>query len=227
MAHKFRIEELTSRRFYLIVIHSSGRLFQAMSVQRRDPRRPAHKVVLLGDSRVGKTSLIQRQFQGFEPAAPMPTIGCHSRSFVFTIDEKPFNLEVWDTAGQEMYRALVPVYLRGTGGAIVLYDLTDRESFDSLSYWIRILDEALPADTILFIVANKADLKDRIAVKDEDGMAYAAEHKASFFKASAITGEGVEEIFQGMANELARKVRIDTQAFKPNPDVVHERQCPC
>jgi small GTP-binding protein len=198
-----------------------------MFLQRSDRRRPQHKVVLLGDSRVGKTSLIQRQFQGFEPQPPIPTIGCHCRDFLFTIDGKPFTLQVWDTAGQEMYRALVPVYLRGADGAIVLYDLTERESFDSLHHWIAMLDETLPAETIVFIVANKADLEEQGAVKDEDGMAYAVQHRASFFKSSAITGQGVDEIFQGMANELARRVRTDDQAKTLNPDGVRERHCAC
>jgi small GTP-binding protein len=196
------------------------------TMSRIGPRRPQHKVVLLGDSRVGKTSLIQRQFQGFESGSPIPTVGCHCRDILFTIDGKPFNLQVWDTAGQEMYRALVPVYLRGADGAIVLYDVTDRESFDSLYHWITLL-ETLPRDTIVFIVANKADLADRAAVKDEDGMAYAAEHKATFFKASAITGHGVDEIFQGMAAELARRVRTDAHATSADLEAVRERRCRC
>jgi small GTP-binding protein len=198
-----------------------------MIAAKPERRRQQHKVVLLGESRVGKTSIINRQFQGFEPTTPTPTIGCHPHDFLFTINDKTFNLQVWDTAGQEMYRALVPVYLRATEGAIVVYDITDRESFNSLGRWCDVLNETVGPETVVFIVANKMDLFERAVVKEEEGMAYAEVHKATFFKASAITGQGIDEIFQTMAMELARKVRADFVAIEMRQNVGGSEKCAC
>jgi small GTP-binding protein len=194
-------------------------------MQRRDRRRNHHKVVLLGDSQVGKTTLIRYQFQGFDPTSPIPTIGCHCTDFVFMIDNKPLNMQVWDTAGQEMYRALVPVYLRDAEGAIIVYDIAEKNSFDALDYWMDLLFDTVSSATVVFLVANKLDLVNESAVKEEDGMAYAAAHKATFFKACATLGQGVDEIFQGMATEIVRQTKTETQpAVIVSPE---KKECVC
>jgi Ras-related protein Rab-21 len=100
------------------------------SMERLSPTNTsAQKVVLLGDSRVGKTSIIARQLQGFQSPTVNPTIGCHCSEIAVGPDDSKIVLQVWDTAGQEMYRALVPVYLRNARAALLVYDVTDRESF--------------------------------------------------------------------------------------------------
>jgi small GTP-binding protein len=183
--------------------------------------------VILGDSRVGKTSLIDREFHEFEPSTPMPTVGCECTDFRFTIGGKPFTLQVWDTAGQEVYRALVPVYLHAAAGVIIVYDITCRESFDSLAYWLELVEHTLPKDAVRFLVGNKLDLAERTAIAQEDAMVYANDHHATFFNASAITGQGVDEIFRGMATELAPHEMNDSSAVENLTEAVPTRSCEC
>jgi small GTP-binding protein len=162
-----------------------------------------YKVVLLGDSRVGKTSLITRKVHGVIPGTPKPTLGCHCNELSFLIDQKQICLQVWDTAGQEMYRALVPVYLRGANCALLLYDVTDQESFDSLGHWYSLLDDVLTQAIPVFLVANKIDRADPV-VKEECAVQFAQTYRAKFFRVSALTGDGVNDLFEGIAREVSK-----------------------
>lgn len=168
-----------------------------------------HKVVLLGDSRVGKTSLLCRQLHGFQPPSQTPTIGCHCSELSMDVDGKTVTLQVWDTAGQEMYRALVPVYLRGADVALIIYDITDMDSFQNLSQWFEQLADTVPQEIPVFIIGNKIDLNRQQMIDDEQAKSFANRHHARFTKTSAVTGEGVEELFKAVAKELAHLKPIE------------------
>jgi GTPase SAR1 family protein len=116
-----------------------------------------------------------------------------------------------------MYRALVPVYLRGAEGALVVYDITDRESFASLTHWFSLLVDGLTPETVVFLIANKIDLIESAVVPDETGAAYANGRKASFFKVSAMTGEGIDQVFVAMAREIMKRVMTDNNSDKTVP----------
>jgi small GTP-binding protein len=161
------------------------------------------KVVLLGDSRVGKTSLISRKTQSDASLNPKPTVGCHCSEVSITLQRKLITLQVWDTAGQEMYRALVPVYLRSANAAILVYDRTDEDSFLALTHWCSLLDDTVPPSTPVFLAANKIDLPNAV-VNDDLGEQFAAKRKAHFHRISALTGDGVDELFVAIAEELSK-----------------------
>jgi small GTP-binding protein len=160
-----------------------------------------HKLVLLGDSRVGKTSIISRKTLGYQPATQKPTIGCHWSEVRVAVDSAEVTLQVWDTAGQEMYRALVPVYLRGARAALLVYDISDRGSFESLGHWHGVLADVAPAGFAAFVVANKIDL-DNDAVDDAEGRRFAAACDAAFFRVSAVTGAGLDALFEAVARGI-------------------------
>jgi small GTP-binding protein len=171
------------------------------------------KVVLLGDSRVGKTSLITRKVRGESQLDPKATVGCQCNDLSLIVNSRRVNIQVWDTAGQEMYRALVPVYLRGASAAILVYDTTDRDSFQSLPDWWALIDETISPTTPLFVVANKIDLIDGQIVSHDLGAQFAESHKGSFHKVSALVGDGVEDLFQDVGEALlrTREDRVDTE----------------
>jgi Ras-related protein Rab-21 len=167
-------------------------------------REPTHKVVILGDSQVGKTSILTRQILGYHPMVQNPTIGCHCSEVHILLDGREVMLQLWDTAGQEIYRSLVPIYLRGARAAILVYDVTTPTSFVALSHWHRVLSEVVPHSINLYIVANKIDLEPQISVDNELGKQFAATNQAPFFKVSALTGQGVDVLFEAIARDMGQ-----------------------
>jgi small GTP-binding protein len=178
-----------------------------------------YKVVLLGDSQVGKTSIIACQLQNRPPDAPMATVGCHCSEIAATVDGRQVVLQVWDTAGQEAYRSLVPVYLRGARAALLVYDVTEQISFDSVPGWHELL-QVVHSGAAIFLVANKIDLAAAEVVKDERAMAFARQFNFHFFRVSAVTGHGITELFDAVARTVSTQKqevldRVPVEAKKP------------
>lgn len=175
-----------------------------MMMKSRAEANLQHKVVLLGDSRVGKTSLLCYQLRKYKPLQQNPTIGCQCNELEMIVNDTAVSMQVWDTAGQEIYRALVPIYLRDAHAAIIVYDITDKQSFNSLPEWMDTLYGIFPPNSPVFFVANKTDLsKDRI-IDDEQGREFAKKHNGQFFTASALSGDGIENIFYAVAEALLK-----------------------
>jgi small GTP-binding protein len=189
--------------------------------------RTSYKVVLLGDARVGKSSIISYQTGYTDPLSTTPTVGCECHEFVFEVAKKTISLQVWDTAGQEMYRSLVPVYLRGSSGAIVVYDQTDKESFYSLKQWMSLIDDTLSPETAVLIAANKTDLAEDIVVDDETALQFAKAHNRKIFKVSALTGQGVNGLFTAMAELVAAKAQDEVDSSRIEIQNSEEKRCNC
>jgi small GTP-binding protein len=171
-----------------------------------------HKVVILGDSKVGKTSIITRQMLGYHPTSQSPTVGCHCSEIHVGANGHNVTLQVWDTAGQEMYRALVPVYLRGARAALLVYDVTDRESFHSLGDWLDILIGAGEPAPIICVVGNKIDLEEEAVIDDSQAKQFANVHKAELFKVSAVTGIGLDGLFDTIAKKMEEGMELQRRA---------------
>lgn len=161
-----------------------------------------HKVVLLGDSRVGKTSLLSSQLHKEKHLSQNPTIGCQCNDVELIVEGQKVSMQVWDTAGQEIYRALVPIYLRDAHAAIIVYDITDIKSFKALPEWMNTLFGIFPQNSPLFFVANKIDLEENRQVDDIDGEEFAKKNGGQFHRTSALSGEGIEEVFRAVAKAL-------------------------
>jgi small GTP-binding protein len=187
----------------------------------------SYKVVLLGDSRVGKTSIITRQMLGYQPATQNPTIGCHCSDIHFSLDNQEVSLQVWDTAGQETYRALVPVYLRNAQTALLVYDVTDRESFQSLGHWHEILTEVVPSGVNIYVVANKIDLEESAVIEDIQGKQFAEVHNAQFFKVSAVTGVGLDALFEQIARKMLEGTMLQQQGSVVDINPQEKKSCSC
>ena len=173
--------------------------------------KPAqHKVVILGDSQVGKTSIITRELRGCRPDTQNPTIGCHCSEINLTVDGEEMKLSIWDTAGQEMYRSLVPVYLRGAEAALLVYDVTDRESFRSLGHWKDLLLDNVPETTLMFVVGNKIDLDENVVVEDVQAQQFAQQQNSKLYKVSAMTGQGIGLLFEDVARAIL-EVRVSQE----------------
>jgi small GTP-binding protein len=162
------------------------------------------RVVTLGESSVGKSSLINRlvnkEFNPGEQATIGATFLLHSEE----IDGARIEMQIWDTAGQEKYKSLSPIYCRGAAAAVVAFDVTNHESFEKLEQWTNLVSEVSGTDTAIFIAANKCDLLSRIEVSEEQINRWAASRNFRVVRTSAKTGEGVAELFRAVAEAIFR-----------------------
>ena len=161
------------------------------------------KIVLLGDTAVGKTSLCARLVNGTFDSFSEPTIGAAFLTKTVQTGDITHRLEIWDTAGQERYKALAPMYYRGATAALIVYDVTNEESFQGAKKWIEELRGQGKPNVIIILVGNKYDLLEYSNKREVDVADYLNENsgKIHFYQASCKTGKNINEIFECAANE--------------------------
>mmetsp|Transcript_8112 Transcript_8112/g.12110 ORF Transcript_8112/g.12110 Transcript_8112/m.12110 type:complete len:173 (+) Transcript_8112:96-614(+) len=153
------------------------------------------KVVLLGDTGVGKSSLVLRFVtNNFKPYSES-TIGASFMSKMIMVDGKPIKFQIWDTAGQEKYHSLAPMYYRGAAAAIIVYDITRANTFKTLKNWVDELKAQGPHEIAIAVAGNKADLEDQREVESAAASAYAQEIGAMYLETSAKDDLNVHDIF--------------------------------
>lgn len=165
------------------------------------------KIVILGHSGVGKTSMVNRYVRGQFLTSTTATIGAAFMKKTLLVDDWRVVLQIWDTAGQERFRSMAPMYYRGAHAAILVFDATDRESFDKVGSWVDELQSHANTELVLVLVANKSDLVDSSSPSDsvvtfKEGSAFANSINAPFFQTSAKTGKGIEDLFHHVARAL-------------------------
>ena len=153
------------------------------------------KLVLVGNTSVGKTCVVRKTTTGAFTEDSVPTLGASYVSKLVTVGNVDVRLQIWDTAGQERYRGMTPMYYRGGQVAIIMYAINDRSSFDGVFQWLDSLKENADPDIILFLVANKCDLDSDRLVTSEEGNSCAEKIGAHFYEVSAKTGQGIEDLF--------------------------------
>ena len=174
-----------------------------------------YKVLLLGDSSVGKTCFLLRYCDRTFQEAHLSTIGLDYRLTMTLQNQKNIKLQIWDTAGQDRFRALTKNYYKGANGIILIYDISTTQTFENVKVWINQIKEEANANVIIYLVGNKIDLpKDKRTVTEEEGQKLADEYKFLFKEASAKEGTNVNEIFQ----ELVEKIDAEAKPEVPNTE---------
>eukprot|EP00195_Chlamydomonas_chlamydogama_P012244 CAMPEP_0202901586 /NCGR_PEP_ID=MMETSP1392-20130828/14339_1 /ASSEMBLY_ACC=CAM_ASM_000868 /TAXON_ID=225041 /ORGANISM="Chlamydomonas chlamydogama, Strain SAG 11-48b" /LENGTH=285 /DNA_ID=CAMNT_0049588169 /DNA_START=216 /DNA_END=1074 /DNA_ORIENTATION=+ len=161
-----------------------------------------YKLVFLGDQSVGKTSIITRFMYDKFDATYQATIGIDFLSKTMYLEDRTVRLQLWDTAGQERFRSLIPSYIRDSSVAVVVYDVTNRQSFVNTARWIQEVRTERGSDVIIFLVGNKTDLVDKRQVSIEEGDAKAREFSVNFIETSAKAGLNIKALFRKIAAAL-------------------------
>jgi len=162
------------------------------------------KLVLLGESSVGKSSLVLRFVKGQFHEFQESTIGAAFLTQKVILSDSIVKFEIWDTAGQERFHSLAPMYYRGAQAAIVMYDITNKESFVRAQTWITELQRQASPNILIALAGNKTDLEENRIVTAEEAKAYADQTNCLFMETSAKTAMNVEEIFSAIARKLPK-----------------------
>merc|ERR1711963_1180040 len=160
------------------------------------------KYIIVGDTAVGKSCLLlQFTDKRFQPVHDL-TIGVEFGSRTISIDDNQIKLQIWDTAGQEKFRSITRSYYRGAAGALLVYDVTRRETFEHLQSWLEDCRRYSNKDIIIMLIGNKSDLGNKRAVSREEGESFAEKNGLTFLETSAKTAENVEAAFIDSARKI-------------------------
>lgn len=174
------------------------------------------KVVLIGNSAVGKSQLLARFARNEFSLDSKATIGVEFQTRTLVIDHKTVKAQIWDTAGQERYRAVTSAYYRGAVGAMLVYDITKRQSFDHVARWLEELRGHADKNIVIMLIGNKSDLGTLRAVPTEDAKEFAQRENLFFMETSALEATNVETSFLTILTEIYRV--ISKKALVANDD---------
>lgn len=160
------------------------------------------KVVVVGDSAVGKSQILSRFTKNEFCLDSKSTIGVEFQTRTVTINSKLVKAQIWDTAGQERYRAVTSAYYRGALGAMLVYDITKRPTFDHIVRWVEELRLHADSSIVIMLIGNKSDMADTRAVPTEDAVEFAEDQGLYFYETSALNGDNVELSFLKLLEEI-------------------------
>jgi Ras-related protein Rab-11A len=160
------------------------------------------KVVLIGDSAVGKSQILARFSRNEFSLDSKSTIGVEFQTRTLVIDHKTVKAQIWDTAGQERYRAVTSAYYRGAVGAMLVYDITKRQTFDHIPRWLEELRNHADKNIVIILVGNKSDLENQRDVPTEDAKEFAEKEGLFFLETSALQATNVEASFMTVLTEI-------------------------
>ena len=153
------------------------------------------RIMLLGDSNVGKTSILKRYCKNQFSESYISSVGIDFETKYIKVDEKTINLQIWDTAGQERYKVISKNYYNKSDGFIIVYDITNKSSFDSIVNWVEDIKELASNDNKNIILGNKCDLESERKINKEEGDNLAKKYNCQFFEVSAQNGKNIDKSF--------------------------------
>ncbi|XP_078438907.1 ras-related protein RIC2 [Wolffia australiana] len=164
------------------------------------------KVVLIGDSGVGKSNLLSRFTRNEFNLESKSTIGVEFATRSLNVDGKVIKAQIWDTAGQERYRAITSAYYRGAVGALLVYDVTRRTTFENVERWLKELRDHTDPNIVVMLIGNKSDLRHLVAIPTDDGKEFSERESLYFMETSALEATNVEAAFAEVLTQIYRIV---------------------
>ena len=167
------------------------------------------KIILIGDSAVGKTNIMSKYLKNTFLEESKATVGVEFGSKIFTIEGHNVKAQIWDTAGQEKYKAITGAYYKGCKGAFVVYDITRKDTFISVERWVHDLKTAGDQKLTVILIGNKSDLENQREILKEQGEEKAKSFGCAFLETSALSGNNIEKAFEMMVKEIFNKYKND------------------
>jgi small GTP-binding protein len=177
----------------------------------------SYKVVVVGDSSVGKSSIVQRLIQGTFTEDGTSTCGADFYTYCIPVNSEQVKLQIWDTAGQERFRSISKSYFRNAVGAVLVYDITSMQSFDRVGTWLNDLQDLAAPNAYILLVGNKADLEKQREVGVDLVKEWAERHHLESLETSALSGKNIKESFARMAVEVSTRVSKGEIVVAPTP----------
>ena len=174
------------------------------------------KLVLIGDSGVGKTNILSRYLTNQFSASTQPTVGVEFGSKIIKKGEKLIKLQIWDTAGQERYKSITSAYYKGAKGAFVVYDISRKSTFDNVDKWINELKNNGSEDVFILLVGNKSDLNDQREISEEEVKKKAEVYNIAFCETSALKGNNIEFAFESLIDKITEKLEKEKEILGKN-----------
>ncbi|BFU20066.1 Rab family GTPase [Entamoeba histolytica HM-1:IMSS-B] len=168
------------------------------------------KLIVVGDSSVGKTSLIQMFANNQFSNSVVSTVGIDFLTKRYEVDGTTYKVQIWDTAGQEKFRTIITSYYRGVQGAVLIYDVTNKSTFDAINYWVKNVQEFGEQVIGRILVGNKTDLEQHRTVSTEMGQSLADKIGIPFIETSAAKGENIQETFTCLIKEVIENQKQQT-----------------
>ena len=168
------------------------------------------KLVLIGDSGVGKTNILSRYISNEFSHTTKSTVGVEFGSKIIKKNDKVVKIQIWDTAGQERYKSITSAYYKGAKGAFVVYDITRKDTFSNIDKWIGELKTCGNEDVFILMIGNKSDLKDQRQVSEDEAAKKAEELKIAYCETSALEGYNIEYAFETVVEEVAKKSKAES-----------------
>ena len=165
------------------------------------------KILTLGDTSVGKSSIVLRFSDDKFDDKIFSTIGIDFKTKYIKLDKFSVKVLIWDTAGQEKFQNIAKQYYKGANGVLLIYDISNRKSFERIDFWLKELKENNRIDELfLYLVGNKNDMEDKRVISFQEGEKYAKNNNINFFEVSAKSGKGVTELFNNVINGVMEKI---------------------
>ena len=180
------------------------------------------KLVMIGDSGVGKTNILSRYLTNQFSASTQPTVGVEFGSKIIKKGEKLIKLQIWDTAGQERYKSITSAYYKGAKGAFVVYDISRKSTFDNVDKWINELKNNGSEDVFILLVGNKSDLNDQREISEEEVKKKAEVYNIAFCETSALKGNNIEFAFESLIDKITEKLEKEKEILGKNISKIEE-----
>ena len=194
-----------------------------------EKKEPHFKILVLGDPSVGKSCFLIRYTEDTFQDVYLSTIGmdCKYKDVILE-EDKSIRLQIWDTAGQDRFRSITKNLYKGAAGIMLIYDITNRNTFDNVKKWVNSIKEEVTSKVVIILVGNKIDLEKKRQVQTDEGEQIAEEFDMPFFECSALTGENINSAFETLAKKLVEvkaKAKQHGEQLKQNKVGGEKKSC--